>query len=275
MPGAARLGDKAQVDSDAHGCPSCPHPGTGPIVVGSTDVFTNSLPQARLDDLGIHAVCCGPNNYQIAKGSPTVYVNGKPAARMQDKTKHCGGDGKLIEGSPDVLLDDGADGQGLGSYVMNALTILLQQATAFAAGQAKQLSDTHKGVAKAAQAAQDLAKDAKPDDKKAGSITSARWSVQRAHNGQEVELQIETKNAKGSLTIEIWAQSADRAQDHKVKTESASAADSVKKKVKLDIPKGAAGSNECHFYFVVKTAEGAEKKSDPLFVDRKRVKFSV
>ena len=59
MPGAARLGDKAQVDSDAHGCPSCPHPGTGPIVVGSTDVFTNSLPQARLDDLGIHAVCCG------------------------------------------------------------------------------------------------------------------------------------------------------------------------------------------------------------------------
>ena len=41
MPGAARLGDNAQVDSDAHGCPACPHPGVGPIVVGSADVFTN------------------------------------------------------------------------------------------------------------------------------------------------------------------------------------------------------------------------------------------
>lgn len=106
MPGAARLGDKSQVRADAHGCPACPHPGTGPIVTGSPDVFTNGKPQARLGDLGIHAACCGPNNFQIAKGSPTVYVNGKPAARMQDKAKHCGGDGNLIEGSPDVLIDD-------------------------------------------------------------------------------------------------------------------------------------------------------------------------
>jgi len=274
MPGAARLGDKSQVQADAHGCPSCPHPGTGPIVVGSADVFTNSLPQARLDDLGIHAVCCGPNNYQIAKGSPTVYVNGKPAARLQDKTKHCGGDGQIIEGSPDVLLDDGADGQGLGSYVMNALSILLAEAAEFAKGEIKKLSDSHL-VAAVEKAAADLAKDAKTEDKKAGSISSAKWSVQRAANGEEVELQIETKNGKGSLTIEIWAQSADRAQDTKVKSDTAQAADSVKKKVKLDIPPDAAGGNECHFYFVVKDAQGGEKKSDPIFVDRAPFKFSV
>ena len=99
--------------------------------------------------------------------------------------------------------------------------------------------------------------------------------MQRAANGQEVELQIETKNGKGSLTIEIWAQSADRTQDKKVKSDSASAAKQVKKKIKLDIPADAAGGNECYFYFVVKDSEGGERKSDPLFVDRMPFKFSV
>ncbi len=274
MPAAARLGDKAQVKADAHGCPACPHPGVGPIVVGSADVFTNGKPQGRQDDLGIHAICCGPNNFQIAKGSPTVYVNGKPAARMQDKTKHCGGSGQIIEGSPDVLLDDGADAQGLGSYVINALKILLEKSQADKQKQAKPGSDTHGGGGPAAGGGKDVSKDAK-DEKKAGSIASARWSVQRAANGQEVELQIECKDPKGSLTIEIWAASADPAQDKKVKSESASAAKSVKKKIKLDIPADAAGKNESHFYFVVKDGQGGEKKSDPIFVDRAPFKFSV
>ena len=49
MPAAARLGDKAQIQADAHGCPACPHPGVGPIVVGSHNVFTNDKPQAGQD----------------------------------------------------------------------------------------------------------------------------------------------------------------------------------------------------------------------------------
>ena len=273
-PAAARLGDKAQVDADAHGCPSCPHPAVGPIVVGSPDVFVNKKPSARQDDIGIHAVCCGPNNYTIVKGSPTVYVNGKPMARMNDKTKHCGGSGPIIEGSPDVLIDDGADGQGLGSYVINALKMLLEQALENKKGTAKKASDSHAGAGPAGGGS-DLAKDGKGDDKKEGSISKATWSVQRAANGQEVELQIETKNGKGNLTIEIWSQGADRTQDKKVKSESASAAASVKKKVKLDIPSDAAGGNECHFYFIVKDDQGGEKKSDPIFVDRAPFKFSV
>src|SRR5437763_1932803 len=157
MPAAARLGDKAQVDADAHGCPACPHPGIGPIVTASTDVFVNKKGAARQDDLGIHAVCCGPNNFTVVKGSPTVYVNGKP-----------------------------------------------------------------------------------------------------------VELRTECKDPKGQLRIEIWAQSADRAQDKKVKSESAGAAKSVKKKVKLEIPPDAAAGNECHFYFVVKDEQGGEHRSDTL-----------
>ena len=72
------------------------------MVVGSADVTIDGLPAARVDDLGMHSACCGPNIYKITRGSPTVYVNGKPLARMNDATKHCGGNGNLVEGSPDV-----------------------------------------------------------------------------------------------------------------------------------------------------------------------------
>jgi len=36
-------------------------------------------------------------------GSATVFINGKPAHRQGDMDLHCGGMGKLIEGSPDVF----------------------------------------------------------------------------------------------------------------------------------------------------------------------------
>ncbi len=70
------MGDKAQVAADAHGCPSCPHPAVGPITVGSPDVNINKKPAARLDDIGAHAVCCGPNNFSIVKGTLKI-VDGK------------------------------------------------------------------------------------------------------------------------------------------------------------------------------------------------------
>jgi uncharacterized Zn-binding protein involved in type VI secretion len=114
MPGAGRLGDKAQIQSDAHGCPGCPHPGVGPAIVGSTNVNINSRPALRVDDMGIHAVCCGPNTWQAQKGSSTVFINGKAAFRKDDMSKHCGGSGKLIEGSDNVLIGDAAGG-GSGS----------------------------------------------------------------------------------------------------------------------------------------------------------------
>ncbi|HKC58492.1 MAG TPA: PAAR domain-containing protein [Myxococcales bacterium] len=273
MPAAARLGDKAQVDQDAHGCPACPHPGVGPIVAASTNVLVNDRGAARQDDIGIHAACCGPNTFKVAKGSPTVYVNGKPFARMNDKTQHCGGSGPIIEGSPDVFIDDGADAEGLGSYIINAIKILLEQATQAAKKEAEKGSDTHEAAA-AEKGKQDLAKD-QAKDEKAPSISAARWSLQRALNGQEVELQIECKNPKGSLKVEIWAQSADPSQDKPVKKLDVQAGANVKQKVKLEIPADAAGSNECHFYFVVKDESGGSRKSDALFVDRGPFKFSI
>lgn len=114
VPPAARLGDKANVPADAHGCPGCPHPGIGPAVCGSEDVLTNSRPAFRKDDTGIHAACCNTNTWKAVQGSGTVFINNKEAVRLGDQTKHCGGSGTMIEGSNNVMIG-GAAGSGSGS----------------------------------------------------------------------------------------------------------------------------------------------------------------
>jgi uncharacterized Zn-binding protein involved in type VI secretion len=35
----------------------------------------------------------------------TVFINGMPAHRKHDAQQHCGGGGKLIEGSPTVMVE--------------------------------------------------------------------------------------------------------------------------------------------------------------------------
>ena len=104
MPPQGRLGDKSQAPVDAHGCPACPHPVTGPAVQGSPDVLVNNRPALRVGDQGIHAACCGPNIWFATMGSSTVFINNMPAHRMGDQDQHCGGVGTLIEGSPDVIV---------------------------------------------------------------------------------------------------------------------------------------------------------------------------
>ncbi len=103
MPGQGRLGDKAQCPSDGHGCVACTHPVVGPAVGGSPDVLVNGKPALRVGDPGVHSACCGPNKWNAKMGSGTVLINGKKAHRLQDMTQHCGGVGKLIEGSGDVI----------------------------------------------------------------------------------------------------------------------------------------------------------------------------
>ncbi len=143
MPGAARLGDLAQVYADAHGSLCCPHPAVGPIVMGSPNVNVNGRPAARLDDIGIHAVCCGPNLFKVAKGSSTVYVNGKPIARLNDKTQHCGGSGPIILASNDVLIDDGAEAESLLAKILKLLKKLAKEAEkAFKGGKKKKAAKT-------------------------------------------------------------------------------------------------------------------------------------
>ncbi len=115
MPPQGRLGDKANVPADAHGCPACPHPGIGPAIAGSTTTFVNNRPALRIDDPGIHAACCGTNMWNAKEGSATVFIDNKPAHRMGDQTKHCGGMGQLIEGSPTVIVGGGSTGGSGGS----------------------------------------------------------------------------------------------------------------------------------------------------------------
>jgi len=106
VPGQGRLGDKANVPLDAHGCPACPHPATGPAIQGSPDVNVNRLPALRVGDPGIHSACCGTNTWTATEGSATVFINGKRAHRMGDQSRHCGGMGRLIEGSPNVIVGE-------------------------------------------------------------------------------------------------------------------------------------------------------------------------
>lgn len=61
------------------------------------------MPALRVDDFGIHAACCGPNMWTATVGSGTVFINGKAAHRKDDTDQHCGGVGKMIEGSPNVF----------------------------------------------------------------------------------------------------------------------------------------------------------------------------
>ena len=88
------VGDMAVCPADAHGCPACPHPTTGPVTTGSPNVFVNGKPAARVGDKGVHAACCGQNTFEIISGDSTVLINGRAAAkRAESVTKHCGGSG--------------------------------------------------------------------------------------------------------------------------------------------------------------------------------------
>lgn len=74
----------------------------------------NGLPALRVDDIGFHAVCCNTNLWTATKGAHTVFIDGKPAHRKDDEQRHCGGLGKLIEGSTNVIVEDGMGGGGAG-----------------------------------------------------------------------------------------------------------------------------------------------------------------
>lgn len=110
MPPQARIGDASQVPADAHGCPGCPHTALGPAISGSSNVRTNGLPSVRVGDSGIHAACCGPNVWNAKTGSRSVLINGRPAHRLNDLVTHCGGMGRTIEGSSNVLVGDNCGG---------------------------------------------------------------------------------------------------------------------------------------------------------------------
>lgn len=106
MKPAGRVGDIAFCPSDSHGCPGCAHPVQGPAIQGSPNVLINDLPALRVGDPGIHAACCGGNKWRAAQGASTVLFNDKRVHRQDDQTSHCGGTGRLMIGSANVLVGD-------------------------------------------------------------------------------------------------------------------------------------------------------------------------
>lgn len=124
MPAAARIGDM-------HTCPMVtglvPHVG-GPVSLGSVNVLTCAMPQARVGDM---LVCVGPPD-AVAMGSASVMVNNMPAARLGDMTAH---GGVIVVGAPTVIIGDagggGGGGAGPGLTSASAYTAPAAQAKAF------------------------------------------------------------------------------------------------------------------------------------------------
>lgn len=134
MPPAGRLGDQSQVSADGHACPACPHPCVGPAIAGSPNVLVNAAPALRVGDTGVHAACCGPNMWTATEGAPTVFINGMAAHRLGDADGHCGGSGKLIQGSPDVIIgNSGGGGGGVGGPPSASKSMVLPGGVAVAA----------------------------------------------------------------------------------------------------------------------------------------------
>jgi uncharacterized Zn-binding protein involved in type VI secretion len=103
MPGVSRLGDRAKAPVDVHGCPACPHDVLGPSISASSNVYVNGAPALRQGDLGMHTSCCGTNMWKVIAASGAVFVNGSAMVRKGDPTMHCGGIGKMIDASGNVV----------------------------------------------------------------------------------------------------------------------------------------------------------------------------
>lgn len=104
----SRVTDLAFCPADSHGCPACPHPVLGPGVSGSPDLLVNGQAVLRLGDRGTHTLCCAANRWVVAEGSSSVFVNNLPVARVGDETRHCGGVGTLVTGDNSLEIGGGS-----------------------------------------------------------------------------------------------------------------------------------------------------------------------
>lgn len=108
MPPAARVTDMHVCPMVTPGVPPIPHVG-GPILPpGVPTVLIGFLPAATVTNM---ATCVGPPDI-IAKGSTGVFINFLPAARMGDTCAH---GGAIVLGEPTVMIGEiGAPSPGAG-----------------------------------------------------------------------------------------------------------------------------------------------------------------
>jgi uncharacterized Zn-binding protein involved in type VI secretion len=106
MRAQSRLGDRSHVPQDTHHKKDCPHSCIGPATKGSPNVFVNGEAALRVTDSGVHSKCCGPNTWVAVAGSQSVWINNLGAHRKDDRDQHCGGQGQMVDGSPNVWVGD-------------------------------------------------------------------------------------------------------------------------------------------------------------------------
>ena len=98
-----------------HTCPLCspnPHVG-GPVMPpGKPTVLIGGMPAATILNM---CTCAGPPD-MIIQGSSSVFINGLPAARMGDMTVH---GGRIVSGCFTVLIGDAGGGVSGTSFAIN------------------------------------------------------------------------------------------------------------------------------------------------------------
>lgn len=110
MPAAARLGDSITGihggEHSGHIAPHAPSIIWGNISGNcSGDVFVNGVPAAYVGSITTeHDVCCGTSYGKIAVGSSSVFINKIPAARINDALAPHSGSGHISSGSGDVFM---------------------------------------------------------------------------------------------------------------------------------------------------------------------------
>ena len=109
MPAVARLTDAIQGTTSGehtgHLTPHPPLPITGAISANcSPNVFCNGLPVAFVDSITTeNDACCGSSKGAVAVGSSTVFVNNKPIARLGDALSPHNGTANISGGSSNVF----------------------------------------------------------------------------------------------------------------------------------------------------------------------------
>jgi RHS repeat-associated protein len=149
--------------------PPTPMPSIGMVTLGvSTRVLINSMPAARVDDIGLAPTCCGLPVawFKIKTGSSNVFVGGVRAARLSDICKACpmipetpsasagkamAAIGKAANVASKVLQYGGIAAGALG-YAADMAEAAVEDDAALAAGKALDAATT------AAQMAMDIAK---------------------------------------------------------------------------------------------------------------------
>jgi len=117
---AARIGDMHVCPMMTPGVPPIPHVG-GPVAMsGAPTVLIGGMPAAVMGDM---CTCIGPPD-TIILGSTGVFLNKKPAARMGDSCAH---GGTIILGCPTVLIGEagGGGGGGIAAMPVNVIVDLM------------------------------------------------------------------------------------------------------------------------------------------------------